>query len=67
VPPEVYRSLGFPAADDLGNMFQFKRDFNEYFCGARDLAFSRSLNPELQTFEQWLAEHKDKIPVPAEV
>jgi hypothetical protein len=27
VPPEVYRSFGFPGADDLGNMFQFKRDF----------------------------------------
>jgi uncharacterized protein YbjT (DUF2867 family) len=66
VPPEVYRSFGFPGADDLGNMFQFKRDFNEYFCGARNLGFSRSLNPELQTFEEWLAVHKDQIPVPAE-
>jgi uncharacterized protein YbjT (DUF2867 family) len=65
VPPEVYRSFGFPAADDLGNMFQFKRDFNGYFCGARSLEFSRSLNPELQTFEEWLAVHKDQIPLPA--
>ena len=31
VPPEVYRGFGFPGADDMGNMFQFKRDFNEYF------------------------------------
>jgi uncharacterized protein YbjT (DUF2867 family) len=66
VPPEVYRSFGFPGADDLGNMFQFKRDFNEYFCGVRNLAFSRSLNPELQTFDQWLAVHKDQIPLPAD-
>jgi uncharacterized protein YbjT (DUF2867 family) len=66
VPPEVYRSFGFPGADDLGNMFQFKRDFNQYFCGARDLAFTRTLNPELQTFERWLALHKDQIPLPAE-
>ncbi len=66
VPPEVYRSFGFPAADDLGNMFQFKRDFNDYFCGARNLQFTRSLNPELQTFDQWLAVHKDEIPLPAE-
>ena len=41
VPPEVYRGFGFPGADDLGNMFQFKRDFNEYFCGARSLDVSR--------------------------
>jgi uncharacterized protein YbjT (DUF2867 family) len=67
VPPEVYRSFGFPGADDLGNMFQFKRDFNDYFVGARDLEFSRSLNPELQTFEEWLAVHKSEIPIPAEV
>jgi len=25
VSPEVYRGFGFPGADDLGNMFQFKR------------------------------------------
>jgi uncharacterized protein YbjT (DUF2867 family) len=66
VPPEVYRSFGFPGADDLGNMFQFKRDFNDYFCGARNLEFSRSLNPEMQTFEQWLAVHKSEIPLPAD-
>jgi uncharacterized protein YbjT (DUF2867 family) len=66
VRPEVYRSFGFPGADDLGNMFQFKRDFNDYFVGARDLAFTRTLNPELQTFEEWLAVHKDQIPLPAD-
>jgi hypothetical protein len=65
-PPEVYRSFGFTAADDLGNMFQFKRDFNQYFTGARDLGFTRTLNPELQSFEQWLAVHKEQIPLPAD-
>jgi uncharacterized protein YbjT (DUF2867 family) len=63
VTPEVYRSFGFPGADDLGNMFQFKRDFQKEFCGPRDPAFARSLNPELQTFDQWLAVNKDKIPL----
>ena len=67
VPPEVYRGFGFPGADDLGNMFQFKRDFNEYFCGARDMAFARSLVPDLQSYDQWLARHKDQIPIPAAV
>ena len=62
VPHDVYRGLGFPGADDLGNMFQFKHDFNELFCGARDVAFSRSLNPGLQNFETWLARNKDRIP-----
>jgi uncharacterized protein YbjT (DUF2867 family) len=63
VPPEVYRGFGFPGAEDLGNMFQFKRDFEQYFCGARDLDFARSLNPSLQTFDGWLAENKSRIPL----
>jgi uncharacterized protein YbjT (DUF2867 family) len=63
VPPAVYRSFGFPGADDLGNMFQFKHDFEDYFCGVRDLAVSRSLNPSLQTFEAWLDANKTRIPV----
>jgi len=62
IEPAVYRGLGFPGAEDLGNMFQFKRDFERDFCDARDLAFSRSLNPELQTFEGWLAANADRIP-----
>lgn len=66
VPPEVYRSFGFPGADDLGNMFQFKRDFNDYFVGTRDIKLARELNPELQTFDEWLAVHGQQIPIPAE-
>jgi len=61
ISPDTYRSLGFPGADDLGNMFQFKRDFNEYFCGARNPAFSKSLNPELQDFRTWLRNNKNAI------
>jgi uncharacterized protein YbjT (DUF2867 family) len=63
VTPEAYRSFGFPGAEDLGNMFQFKRDFEEYYCGARNLEFSRSLNPRLQTFDVWLAANKAQIPL----
>ena len=63
VPPEVYRSFGFPGAEDLGNMFQFKRDFNEYFCGVRNLEVARALNPALQSFDAWLAQNKTRIPL----
>jgi hypothetical protein len=63
VSPETYRALGFPGADDLGNMFQFKRDFESYYCGARRPDFARSLNPALQTFETWLARNKSRIPL----
>jgi uncharacterized protein YbjT (DUF2867 family) len=63
VPPEVYRGFGFPGADDLGNMFQFKRDFNADFCAARSLEVSRALNPQLQTFSQWLSVNAQRIPL----
>ena len=63
VPPEVYRAFGFPGADDMGNMFQFKRDFNDAFCKPRDPKIARSINPELQNFDTWLADNKSKIPL----
>jgi len=62
IEPEVYRGLGFPGAEDLGNMFQFNRDFQEAFCGSRSLDFSRKLLPSLQTFESWLSENASRIP-----
>ena len=63
VPPDVYRKLGFPGAEDLGNMFQFNRDFADAFCAARSLEVSRALNPELQTLDQWLARNKERLPL----
>lgn len=63
VDPDAYRAFGFPAADELGNMFQFKRDFEAEYVGARDLDVARSLDPELQDFDTWLARNKERIPV----
>jgi uncharacterized protein YbjT (DUF2867 family) len=63
VTPEAYRGFGFPGAEDLGNMFQFKRDFEDYYCGARSLAVSRGLNPALLTFDGWLAQNASRIPL----
>jgi uncharacterized protein YbjT (DUF2867 family) len=63
VTPAQFRSFGFPGAEDLGNMFQFKRDFEQEFCAARDPAVARALNPALLSFRQWLALHKHRIPL----
>jgi uncharacterized protein YbjT (DUF2867 family) len=63
VPPEAYRTFGFPGAEDLGNMFQFFRDFSDEWCSARSIEFSRSLNPQLQTFRAWLKENLARIPI----
>jgi uncharacterized protein YbjT (DUF2867 family) len=63
ITPDQYRAFGFPGADDLGNMFQFYRDFDEVCNSTRDVAFSRKLNPELMSFEMWLAENAQKMPL----
>jgi uncharacterized protein YbjT (DUF2867 family) len=63
VSPDEYRKFGFPGAEDMGNMFQFKRDFQEAFLGPRNPAVARSLNPSLQNFETWLARNKSRIPL----
>ena len=63
VSPDEYRKFGFPGAEDMGNMFQFKRDFQEAFCGPRNPAIARGLNPSMQTFEAWLAQNKSRIPI----
>jgi hypothetical protein len=61
VTPDVFRSFGFPGADDMGNMFQYKRDYEEEYCKARNIDFSRSLNPELMSFEKWVVNNKSLI------
>ncbi len=63
VEPDAYRAAGFPGADEMGNMFQVYRDFEKEVVGARIPEMTRSLNPELQTFDQWLAKNKEKLAV----
>ncbi|HEV2018715.1 MAG TPA: NmrA/HSCARG family protein [Gemmatimonadaceae bacterium] len=63
VSPAVYRAFGFPGADDLGNMFQFNSEFEQDCCDARNISETKSLNPELQTFDRWLGENKSRIPL----
>ena len=61
VEPDAYRGFGFPGADEMGNMFQVYRDFEKEVLGARSSDAARSLNPSMQTFDQWLAKNKSKI------
>ncbi|MDQ6611828.1 MAG: NmrA/HSCARG family protein [Gemmatimonadota bacterium] len=63
VTPDAYRNFGFPGADEMGNMFQFYRDFETEFLSARSAEVARRLNPELLTFDQFLAKYKSLIPV----
>jgi uncharacterized protein YbjT (DUF2867 family) len=61
VDADVYRGFGFPGADEMGNMFQVYRDFEKQVGGARSIETARSLNPQLQTFDQFIAKNKDRV------
>lgn len=63
VTPAQYRSFGFPGAEDLGNMFQFYQEFEEVCTATRNVSASRELNPDLQSFDQWLAGNAKKLPL----
>ena len=63
VSSDMYRSFGFPGAVELGNMFQFYDEQVKDVGGMRDINLSRQLNPELQSFDQWLVANAKKIPL----
>lgn len=63
VSPDLYRSFGFPGADEMGNMFQFYRDFEEVCVSTRHVKSSKELNPELQSFDMWLKENAKRLPI----
>jgi uncharacterized protein YbjT (DUF2867 family) len=63
VPAASYRSFGFPGAEDLGNMFQFYEEFESHVNMLREVNFSKELNPQLKSFDQWLKQNAKLIPV----
>lgn len=63
VTPDVYRGFGFPGADDMGNMYQFKAEFEEDYCNSRSIDLAKKLNPDLLSFDKWLEQNKDRIPL----
>ena len=63
VDANVYRSWGFPGADEMGNMFQVYRDFEGPFLANRSVDTAKALNPQLMNFDAWVQTNKSKIPV----
>lgn len=63
VPFDVFRGLGFPGAQDLGNMFQFQAILGDEFLRSRDPGLARSLNPGLLDFDAWLAANAGRMPI----
>jgi len=63
MPFDACRGLGFPRADDLGNMFQFQAMLGDEFLRSRDPGLSRSLNRELLSFDRWLSLNAARVPL----
>ena len=57
VPREVFAALPFRGAEDVANMFEYNR--TRLPNRARDMAESRQLYPDMQSFEQWLTRRRE--------
>ncbi|MDQ3071065.1 MAG: NmrA/HSCARG family protein [Acidobacteriota bacterium] len=63
MPFDAYRALGFPGADDLGNMFEYQMLLGPAFLAARDPKLTRELNPATRDFDAWLRDNAAKIAI----
>ncbi|MDO9374819.1 MAG: NmrA/HSCARG family protein [Ferruginibacter sp.] len=59
IPREQYAAFGFPGAEELANMFEFNRLY--ILHREEDLKLSRSLDPSIRSFKQWVQENKDQF------
>jgi uncharacterized protein YbjT (DUF2867 family) len=58
----LFRSFGFPGADEYGNMFQVYRDFEKEVNEIRSVEQTRALvGGSPNTFDQWLAKNKAAV------
>ncbi|MFP5353626.1 MAG: NmrA family NAD(P)-binding protein [Gemmatimonadota bacterium] len=62
VPFGSWRASGIPAAEELGNMFQFMHDFSAMYCAHRPVEAARELHPAVQSLDAWLTVHRSRIP-----
>lgn len=58
---DEFRALPIPAAEEMGNMFQYYAEDAARFTGHRDLDLARELNPALQSFTDWLDRHEGQV------
>ncbi len=63
VSADTYRTFDFPGADEMGNMFQVYRDFENSVTRLRDSKLARKLNPQMLTFRDFLEKYKGQIPL----
>ncbi|WP_086665989.1 NmrA/HSCARG family protein [Lentzea kentuckyensis] len=58
-----FRALGFPAAAELGNMFQYYTEFDTHILPRRDVDQTREIVPSWLTLKDFLALHRAEITI----
>ena len=63
IDPDDYRGLDFLGAVELGNMFQAIAIAGDGYCMPRDPSIAKSLNPSLQSYNDWCLANAALIPL----
>lgn len=58
-----FRALGFPAAVELGNMFQYYTEFPGHILPRRDVELTREIVPTWLSLKDFLALHRAEITI----
>lgn len=65
IPLDALRAAPVPGIDAVANMFHVMTADNARYCARHDIDTSRSLNPRLQGFAEWLAGGGARLQAPA--
>ncbi|WP_327113610.1 NmrA/HSCARG family protein [Streptomyces sp. NBC_01341] len=58
---DQFRGFGFPHAVEFANNLQYMAQNDTEFTAARDIEWSRSINPQLESFRSWAEAHSDQL------
>ena len=61
IDADTFRTFPIPGAEEIGNNFQYFRDFNDEFLQFRSVELMNELNPNPQTFAEFVSAHRDQI------
>ena len=61
IEPDTYRTFPFPGAEEMGNNFQYFRDFNDEFLKLRSVDSMKKLNPNPLSFADFVSSHRGQI------
>lgn len=61
IDADSFRTFPFDGAEEIGNNFQYFRDFNEDFLSLRSKPLMDELNPEAMSFREFIKRNKSTI------